>query len=123
MEKLSKEEMLMHKLRREAELEKPSANFSANVMKAIAVKKVVREYQPLISKNGWIVIFSVIGMIFLGSFLSTVDYSLIPKLDFLSSWSFPKIELSGTMTWAIAFVSMFLLQIPFLKGVLEKQWR
>ena len=123
MEKQSREEILMQKLMGEAGLEKPSGNFSANVMKAIAVKKVVVEYKPLISKRGWTIILAVIAISFLGIYPMTGQYSLIPNFSFpqMPNFSFPEMEISRTMTWAIAFVALFLLEIPFLKRFIEKQ--
>lgn len=123
MEKRSREELLMQKLVKDAGLEKPSAEFAANIMKAIAVKKVVREYEPLISKNAWITIFSIVGILFFGLFQINSGYSLFPEFSFpqFSSLSIPQIELSRTMMWAIAFVALFLLEVPFLKRLIERQ--
>lgn len=121
MEKQSKEEMLAGKFFREAGLEKPSAEFTARVMNTIAVRKVVKEYKPLISRNGWMVIFSGIGMLFFSLFLLNYEFTVTPNLYLVKNLSLPKIELSQTMTWAIAFVALFLLEIPFLKNLLERQ--
>lgn len=123
MEKRSREELMMQKLMKDAGLEKPSVDFAANVMKAIAVKKVVMEYKPLISKKAWVVIFSVVGISFFGLYQMNTGYSLIPNFSFpdFNSFSFPQIELSRTMTWAIAFVALFLLEVPFLKRLIERQ--
>lgn len=121
MEKLSKEEMLAGKFLREAGLEKPSAEFTAKVMNTIAVRKVVKEYKPLISNKGWMFIFSLVGILFLSLFLVNYNYSAIYNFNFLQTFSIPKIELSQTMTLAIAFIGLFLLEIPFLKNLLERQ--
>ncbi|UJH92561.1 hypothetical protein LZ575_08805 [Antarcticibacterium sp. 1MA-6-2] len=123
MEKRSREELLMQKMMKDAGLEKPSIDFSANVMKAIAVKKAVFEYKPLISRQAWTIIFSIIGIAFFGFYQMNTGYSLISNFSLpdFNSFSVPKIELSQTMTWAIAFVALFLLEIPFLKRLIERQ--
>lgn len=123
MEKLSNEEVLTRKLIKSAGLEKPSAAFSANVLKAIAAKKVVREYKPLISVNVWIALAGVLVISMIGLYLLTSAQTLTLEFGYLKGLEFPKLQLSRTMTYAIGFVALFFLQIPFLKGLLERQMR
>lgn len=126
MEKLSREEMLTKKLLKEAGLEKPSLDFSANVIKAINAKRVVVEYKPLISLQGRIIIFSLLIISMAGFYFINSDLQISLEFKFfkaLSLPSIPTIEVSKTMSYAIGFVSLFLLQIPFLKGLMERQMR
>lgn len=123
MEKLSNEDLFTGKLIKDAGLEKPSVAFSVNVLNAIAAKKVVKEYKPLISVNVWIVLVGVLVCSVIGLYLLTTANTLIWEFGYLKDLSFPRIELSTTMTYAIGFVALFFLQIPFLKGLLERQMR
>ncbi len=111
----------MKRLINDAGLEKPSANFSANVMKAIAVKKVVREYEPLISKRGWLVLSVSLFLTVVGLYFFNSGYQIKIDFSYFNNISIPTIELSRTMSYAIGFIALFFLQIPFLKSLMEKQ--
>lgn len=126
MEKqFSREDRLMKKLLNEAGTEKPSANFKSSIMMKIEAKNAkIKPYEPLISKNGWVMIaaiflISMTGLSYLYSDLS-ISYNL--NFDFLHLMELPKIDLSRTMQYAIAFVALFLLQIPFLKRFLDREY-
>lgn len=123
MEKLSKEEFFTRKLIKEAGFERPSAAFSANVLKAIAAKKVVREYKPLISVNVWIALAVLLIFSMIGLYLLTSGQKITWEFGYFEGLTFPRVELSRTMTYAVGFVALFFLQIPFLKGLLERQMR
>lgn len=126
MEKRSREDILLKKLVKDAGMEKPSANFSANVLLSLPERRSVKVYKPLISKKAWIgigVLYSIGILVF---FIFNSDLSLGKNLNLpfedLGHFqiNFPKIELSRTMSYSIALISLFFLQIPFLKHYIEK---
>ncbi len=125
MEKQFREDQLTKRLLKDAGLEKPSLNFTANVMKAIHAKQKVAEYKPLISATGWIIFAGIFVLIVIGLYITTSGFPPIPDLgiSFNISWNFPTIQLSQTMIFAICGLLLFLLQIPFLKGLMEKEYR
>ena len=57
-------------------LEAPSLNFASRVMASIEQKSEIKAYQPVIGKKVWILIISVVMLIFVYTFL---------KLDFTAS--------------------------------------
>ncbi|WP_373059764.1 hypothetical protein [Zunongwangia sp. H14] len=122
MENRSREEVLAEKIIKTAGLEKPSVNFSANVLKAIADRQRVTEYKPLISPGLWVAIAVVVLVTLIGLSMLTSGSSVSSYFSFMSSIAFPQWNLSRTMIYAIAFVSLFFLEIPFLKRFLVKQY-
>lgn len=105
----------------EAGLEQPSAAFSANVMKAISEKKKISTaYQPLITKRGWLVVVGVFVLsVLLLLFIPTSEFSLFdslqtPQLPAFNN-PFDNWKVSKTFVYAIGFLLLFLVQIPFLK--------
>lgn len=120
----NREDRLMRKLLNEAK-EEPSVDFKIQIMKKVALRNAkIRPYEPLISKSGWIRIAAVIitfitGVTYLNSGIS------IPGLNFgiPDLVNIPEIKLSRTMLYAIAFVALFFLQIPFLKRFLDREYR
>lgn len=105
----------------DAGLEQPSANFVRNVMDVIdakATSKVV--YRPLISVKAWMWVAALlIGSIALIYFLPEGQNRLFEGLDTASlptiNRPFSGVEISKNMVYAIAFLALFLVQIPFLK--------
>ncbi|MDT0678186.1 hypothetical protein [Autumnicola musiva] len=122
MEKHSKEEILAEKIVKNAGLEKPSADFSSKVLKAIAARQEVVHYKPLISPWALIVFTGVMLAAVAGLFWTTSDFSFEVDFKLINFVSIPKLEISGTMMYAIAFISLFFLEIPFLKRFLVKQY-
>ena len=123
MRKESKEESLARKLIKEAGLEKPSSNFSVNVLYAIEKRKAVVEFKPLLSKKLLIGLAFLMASSLLVLFFMTTGFSLQLHLNYFNFPSFPQVEFSRNMLYAIGFVSLFFLQIPVLKSLLEKQFR
>ncbi len=126
MEKQSnREERLIKKLLNEVGTEKPSADFKSKIMMAVERKTApIPPYKPLIPQAVWfmitgVVIIAIAGLSYINSDLS-IDLSAninIPKFDM------PELHFSKTMQYAIAFVALFFLQIPFLKKFLDSQYR
>ena len=127
MEKqFNREDELMKKLLNEAGTEKPSADFKSRIMKTVEARNTeIKPYEPLISKTGWtsIVVISVLSLTGL-SFLYA-DISLFNDLsfEFPHLINLPEIDLSRTMQYAIAFVALFFLQVPFLKRFLDRDYQ
>ena len=128
MEKQYNEERLMRRLMKEAGVEEPSANFKNNIMEAIEGKHALsRVYQPLISPTGWMVTgVCVVISVGLLIWFSGLHIDLSADLGFTKNLKFPSIhlpelQLSRTMQYAIAFIALFFLQIPFLKNLITKE--
>ena len=111
----------------ELPLESPSSDFTSKVMGRIHAKSVVTEYRPLISKTAWI----IIGLLFLGALiwlylnpssnmLPQEQLSILDGVQFKNP--FEALQLSRTTIYAIAFLALFMVQIPFLKRVVEKHY-
>lgn len=122
MENSPKEiEKLTQEWVQEAGIEQPSLDFVHNVMDAINVSaKKSKEYRPLISRRGW----SLVAALFIGSlavvyffplgefrYLETMDFSKLPSIQN----PFEGINVSKPMLYAVGFLALFLVQIPFLK--------
>lgn len=124
MEKHNMEEEFFKKIVKEAGREKASPDFLKNVMSAIEAKQTSSlVYKPLISRNVWFVLVVIICFSIFGLFLITTDYSLNWNFGFMNYISVPKINLSSTMLYAIGFVSLFFLQIPFLQNYMRDQYK
>lgn len=124
MEKqFSKEEVLMKKWMQEAGLEQPSSKFTMDLLKTIEIRnKPLPVYEPLISKNAWILI-GLFGVCFIGAMSLVVSDINWWQINMLTDFEMPSIQLSSMMVYAIALVSLFVLEIPFLNKLLEKQQR
>ncbi|MDT0644407.1 hypothetical protein RM553_16330 [Zunongwangia sp. F363] len=122
MEKRSRKEILAKKIMKNAGLEKPSADFSANVLKAVEARQKVLKYEPLISRKTWFGIAGAVIVAVIGLYVISSDLALNIDFSFINALSFPKLNLSSTMMYAVAFISLFFLEIPFLKRFLVKQY-
>jgi hypothetical protein len=122
-----KEENFTKKIIKEAGLSAPSIDFTNQVMAIVTARKVVQKaYQPLISKRAWGIVTIAISLVLL--LILTIpfeneSYFSALKLQERLQFSLPQWELSKTLTYAIGFMALFLLQIPFLKHYLGKQYR
>ena len=118
----------LYSLGKNAGAEQPSPDFLTNVMKAVASQSVVqKDYQPLISKKVWFTLAAaiVIGIVLLNVFPSDsagylAQYSFIDTLNF--NLNLPEFKASKTMLYAVGFLSLFLLQIPFIKYYHNKRY-
>ncbi|MDX1761706.1 MAG: hypothetical protein R3218_06085 [Christiangramia sp.] len=126
MEKqFNREDRLMKKLLNEAG-ERPSVDFKSNILSRIESRKVeIKPYKPLISNSVWFVlagvmISSMIGLYFINSDVSfnyDFDYEIFGNINM------PRIDLSQNMKYAVAFVALFFLQIPFLKRFIDREYQ
>lgn len=128
MEKqFNREEKLIKKLLNEAGTEQPSADFKSRIMQQIEAKQAqVKVYKPLIPMSVWYIV-GVLMIVAMGALYyqySGVDMDFfsfdLPKLS-MPKINLPNLHFSRTMQYAIAFVALFFLQIPFLKRFMDNQ--
>ena len=128
MEKQSKNiDRITKKIIKDAGLEQPSTDFFSNVMEAIESQSTSASmvYQPLISKKIWMLLSALIAVVLVLLFIFPVfsETSLINPItipeQFKFSFNLPEIKLSKTTIYGVGFLSLFLLQIPFLKRQLN----
>ncbi len=118
------------KLMKENSLDKPSVDFTAQVMSKVWVTNTAFVYKPLISKQVWVIIFvgifSLAGYLLLNmtetpsrSWFSNIDLSKInfPHFNFMAG---SKISTVSLYTVAIATGSL-LIQISFIKNRFNKR--
>ena len=127
MEKqFNREDRLMKKLLNEAGTDKPSADFKSRIMMKVEARNAtVQPYEPLISKSVWIVLGGVLLASMAGLYVMNSDISFSYQLNFELPQlpDIPKISFSRTMQYAIAFVALFFLEVPFLKRFLDRQYQ
>jgi len=105
----------------EAGIEQPSLDFVQKVMDAVEVStSKSKVYRPLISKRGWSLVAGlfiaslVIVYLFpLGEFrqIDLIDFSNLPSIQN----PFEGMQVSKPMLYAVGFLALFLVQVPFLK--------
>ncbi len=123
---------LARKVVKQAELERPSLDFTANVMAAVEASELshITVYKPLISKRAWFVVASLCIAAFAYLFyfggaqdlgwLDKVDYSLLSDnkiTDALGSVTFSKI----LMYAIVLFGLVWFIQISLIKNLLDKR--
>lgn len=121
------------KMVKETPIEKPSVDFSSNVMDAInalEVKKATSKFEPLISKKVWLLISASIiaSTVFLfksgvhlnEGYLSKIDLSrLTNALSFETSYN---LNVSNTALYGFIFLAIMIpIQIGYLKNYHSKK--
>mgnify|MGYP003133791662 CR=1 FL=1 len=121
----NKQDEIIKKLLQEAPLEKPSLDFSKKVMQQIEKQKASQSYRPLISKTAWGAIAAIfmLGLLWVyfnpaSNMYDVGNLTFTEKLNI--KYPFEGLTLSKTTAYAIGVMALFLLQIPFLKRILEK---
>ena len=113
---------------KDAGLQKPSHDFTSRVMEVVNAGVAQKVYQPLISKRAWFVLVAVfVGSLLWISYSSTgLDLTFIDKLDLSNKLTvknpFEGIEIPRSVIYSVGFMSLFLLQIPFLKRLIEQRY-
>jgi len=114
-------EKLTQKWVSEAGVEQPSSSFVSNVMQAVEQRaKMQKEVRPLVSKRAWMGVAAfIVGVAALFYFFPTGDTSYLEKLPLNEipqfNNPFKGLEVSKPMVYAIGFLALFLVQIPFLR--------
>ena len=129
MEKQSKHiDKITRNIIKDGGLHQPSANFLTHVMEAIETQTESQSivYKPLISKTNWILLFVLIAIVLVLLFVFPVfsETALFSQFTIPEGFNFelnlPVLKLSKTTIYGIGFLSLFLIQIPFLKMQLNK---
>jgi len=112
-------------------LERPSQNFTSNIMDAIQQEESTAtiKYKPLISKKVWFLVAAAIAAIFFipfqkkeGGLLEKVslDFSFLDELNV--SGLFSGLSVSTTVFYGLLlFAVMMLIQVVYLKGYFAKR--
>ncbi|GHC55114.1 hypothetical protein [Ulvibacter litoralis] len=113
------------KLVQEAGLHQPSAHFMESVMKSVTPKTAIQPYKPLLSKRAWVfIVLGFVSMMFALYIVPATDFSLLKEFSVAEYVSFKnpfsEVKMNKTTVYGIVFLSLFMLQIPFLKHFLEK---
>ncbi|PHR74095.1 MAG: hypothetical protein COA67_01655 [Lutibacter sp.] len=118
----------INKMIKETPIEKPSADFSGNVMDAIntlELKKAKRAFEPLISKKVWLLISAGIitltifllntGVNMNEGYLSNIDLSKFTNaISFETSYN---LNVSNTAMYGFIFLAIMIpIQIGYLKN-------
>lgn len=117
---------------KEIPVEKPSLDFTASLMKKIALENNSEVYKAkaLISKKGWLLIVaSILALIFIPFKTSEKSFMNLPKLEvsFFDKIQFTNlfdsISVSTITLYAILFFGLlFFAQLVFLKNHLDKRF-
>ena len=112
----------------ELPLESPSLDFTKKVMQGISAKSELTQYKPLISKRAWwligILLLFSIAYLYINPTSGTVPEGVTNLLGHLSFENpIKKLVLPKTAIYAIGFMALFLLQVPFLKRLHDKQYQ
>ncbi len=128
MDPLSKkEDDILQKWMDEAGLETPSPSFTDRVMQAVGKKTVSKTiYKPLIGKKGWWMVAAAFVLC-----VGWLYFYPMGEISYLNEISvkgpeiknpFENLKVSRTTLYAIGFLGLFLLQLPLLKSLINKQY-
>ena len=124
-EQFKKEDRILKKLISEVGTEKPGPNFNSKLMEQIEQRASERiQYQPLISKKGWV----LLGLMFV---IPALLYFVLPlelgHREFGLPWKdfgqlVPEFRFSKVFMYGTIFLTLFFLQIPLLKKFVETKF-
>ncbi|QNJ96739.1 hypothetical protein [Constantimarinum furrinae] len=128
MEKqFDKDDAALKRIIKTAGREQPSVNFVNDVMQRIAMEKEPAfVYKPLFSKQAWVVVAALFVFAIGTLYFSPLNIFNADQFDFAMpslQFDLPQIQLSNTFLYGIAFLSLFLIQIPFLKKFTSEENR
>ncbi|HBR54208.1 MAG TPA: hypothetical protein DEA82_08465 [Flavobacteriaceae bacterium] len=120
-----KDEQTFRELMQMGGTEKPSKNFASKVMLAIQAEKEPVKATPLVSLKGWIVLVFIFVASSALLYYFPIENALFSKNMTQSFSNFNEmmssLKMSKGMWYACVFLSLFLVQLPFLKRFLDKQ--
>ena len=120
---------LVNKIMNQVPLEKPSNDFTSQLMSKINVAKPI-VYEPLISNRTWLflLVFMLVVLVLIFTNKSTSQSSIMDIINFKSIFQnqftnyFSNLRFSKIVLYAIVFfTAMIFIQIPFLKHQFDKQ--
>lgn len=122
------EDQLLKKLIQESELEQPSLDFSKRVMEQITEQENKVVYTPLLPR--YLKIFIVLLLVAAVGWLffnpSSSIFAFGENQDFIATtdWTsfLPNVSLSKIEVYALLFLGLFLIQVPYLKRMLDRQY-
>ena len=98
---------------KEAGLQQPSPQVLQNIMKTVEKKP----YQPLINFRGWVLVAALfvlcMGLLYF--------YPIDMPFQMANGYSLPSINVSNITIYAVGFLVLFLIQVPFLKHIWIKE--
>lgn len=110
---------------KEAGLVKPSPTFSMEVLQKIETVSQRHHSKPLISSVGWVLILSIVLLSAVILYVYPLKLSVWDTIVAQSTqkWneSMNAIKISDSSFYAFVFLSLFLIQLPFLKKLVDKQ--
>lgn len=117
---------LARKYVNEAGIDKaPQGTYDAIMKQIEALNAYSISYKPLISRKGWFLIATFVLIFFVGLFWVPIERFYLDTLPEMSSLKISevlaKLELSKTTLYAIGFLGLFLIQLPFLKRILDSK--
>lgn len=122
------EEEIIQKWMNEVGLETPSPSFTDRIMQAVEQKTAQKTvYKPLISKKGWFVVAAIfvlsMGWLYfypMGEISYLNELPQVQSPDFKNPFS--DIKISRSALYAIGMLALFLIQLPFLKSLINRQY-
>ncbi|MBK8610579.1 MAG: hypothetical protein IPL84_11725 [Chitinophagaceae bacterium] len=116
-------EDLAEKLMKDLPLEKPTVNFTANVMSLLEAKSSATAYKPLISKRAWFILFTALTALFIFLFFNGDAEAGVwsrqlglDKINYNAFDGFSGFKLSTVSMYSLAAGTlMILIQLSFLK--------
>lgn len=126
-------ERLVDKMMKHDSLQKPSDDFTVNIMDQVEALKASKSiaYKPLISKPVWVLIglgvLAIVGYAITGT--TTPESSWMPEWNWNSLYNnsftntLSKIKFSSVTMYGVVFFALMLgIQIPLLKRQHDKKW-
>lgn len=125
-------EKFVDRLMKDASLESPSPEFTANLMTKVLATEMDKAtvYKPLISKKAWFIISGCIialaGYLIFGTNAQTTGWFESPGLNSVNDGilkSLPDFKFSGITLYSVILLAVLLLvQITFLKNYFNKRF-
>ena len=117
---------LTRKYMKEAGLDPAAEDTLMAIMDQItALNTYSLAYKPLISRKGWALILGGFVLFLIGIFWLPIERFYLNNLPELTSFNLSEylsgIQMSSTTLYAIGFLGLFLVQLPFLKRLLDSK--
>lgn len=101
----------------------PEGTYAAIMDQITALNAYSITYKPLISRKGWLLIIVALALFLVGVFWVPIEKFYLNNIPQLGSFDefLKQLQVSDTTLYAIGFLGLFLLQLPFLKRLLDTQ--